>query len=365
MPHTILYASNETRSGSWYYRIYLPRKYLKERGFLIDTFESELPGFPYDSVIFFRLFKDFNPIKEYIDKERGKKLIGYDTDDLLINLERSNPASFELSKHAHTQKLIARYADFITVSTENLAQEMRNITEKPIYVLPNLIDSDGFAAKANDNKEIKICYAGGGSHYVELSDIVDILSDLNYYMKQQGMREIPYKLIIFGFASERDFTEVLLRGVRLPGKYPEIKYACQNLLNKLPKMNYEYIPFVDVLQYQKTLDEIKPDIGICYLKDSRFNRSKSSIKYYEYVHAGAVALSSDMPVYNHLPGPVAHKNRITEWTKLLYELMNSAGTRHDFWQKQAEYVLQNATWQSKGNIWADTYDKILCKNYTI
>lgn len=218
-------------------------------------------------------------------KEDGIKIV-YDMDDAVSLIDETNPFYYAVKKDAGSSLLILKYADHITVSTKVMADLLRTKTDKPITVIPNCFIKEEWTFERPSREGIRIGFAGSCTHIPDLIKIIPIIKTLQ--------SKYNVKFLIMGFGKTtyeewyRDFTY----------SSTEIAIAeMEKLNNLLLGITYEWVPYVDYVNYPATLTNMSLDIGLCPLTDTPFNRARSACKAMEYTLSGALALASDLPPY--------------------------------------------------------------------
>lgn len=216
-------------------------------------------------------------------------------DDNLFEIDPDNAQAYE----AYTPQMLERLAtsiivsDALTVTTPYLAAELVELNAN-IFVLPNYLPKTllAKAAPSNDGK-VRIGWAGGSSHLLDLMRIVD---PVNAFMAQNESAE----LIIYG----QNFTKL---------------FDTQNMTHK---------PWIkDQAGYMRGLHF---DIGIAPLKGSRFDNSKSHLKALEYAFRGIPCIASnEIPYQSFIDHGVTGflANTSEEWFYYLNLLANDASLR--------------------------------------
>lgn len=149
--------------------------------------------------------------------------------------------------------------------------ELRNYLEqfnKVVAVIPNAIDFDIFP-KVKDpkkGKEIRLGWSGGSSHFSDLQEVRESLMELmrvnpNLHFYIYG---VPFKGVIKDMPQDRVHT-----GGWVSPQAHGYRLACSDW-----------------------------DIGICPIRDTGFNRLKSSIKYYELSALGVCGVCRNIPPYS-------------------------------------------------------------------
>lgn len=244
-------------SGSKYWRLIDPFKYLQRRGFNTLVSEHGINSFEAE-------WADANVIQSCTDKqgiaylyqlqqETGRKLI-VECDDYL---ELNEDSPFKEDHDRFDAEFIIRrtmeVADVITTTTEYLADKLREINPN-VVVLPNYLDMERWKLPLlkNDTSKIRIGWAGSITHLKDMEMVVKPIHRI--YREHKNIQ-----LVIIGDPRVAE----LFRG--------------------LPVESMNGVPFDT---WPAKLHSLRLDIGLAPLQDNEFNRCKSNIKWLEYSIAG-------------------------------------------------------------------------------
>jgi len=256
-----------------------------------------------------------------------------DIDDNLLDIDEMNPARLRYhleSKPFKVAMKIIADVDILTVSTEHLKETYQMVRpNKPIVVLPNYIDPETYKyneKKVPDNKEkIVIGYQGSATHFADIFKTPFIWA---------------------------------LRKILL--KYPNVYFAC---IGSFFEDFYRYLPKDKLMplsgarhfpKWVKIWQSIPFDIGVAPLYPSAFNRSKSSIKYYEYSLRKIPGVYAFWEPYLKVvkegrTGFFAREEE--EWFAKLCWLIEDKKTRLRVANQAREHVLKNYTIQKHWKKW--------------
>lgn len=158
-------------------------------------------------------------------------------------------------------------ADLVTVTTEYLGNVMKDIGAKEIAVLDNAIDFKHWKKwNFKKHREIRIGWTGGATHYIDWYSIKDALK--NVFDKYKGTG-VDLKLVIQG--AKWDGT---LKGI-----------------------DYEFHDWIAFDGHPYKTASLDLDIAIIPLEDTKFNDSKSCIKWYEFSSLGIPSVVSNVLPY--------------------------------------------------------------------
>lgn len=309
-----------------------------------------------DTVVFNRHYDvDINTLRNLMTyaKMNGKKVI-YETDDLLEALNFSNPMYQQIQYHVAQVRMMASIADVCTTTGEEIQKELLKYNSN-VQILPNCVDPEKWTLRKGGNKKIKVGYAGGSSHSEDLLMILDVVKDLQ--------EEIDFEFTIFGLAPiawEKFIANLEKRHAQetqdKPNLNPAEWYAkTMELDKKLKEIKWKQEPFVPIEEYNQKLSELNFDIGLCPLVDTKFNRCKSAIKFYEYAMVGTACLASKIPPYE---GEVNYnaKNKHDKWKTKLRNLVQDEKLRDFITIEQREWVLKNRDIRSNIHLWEQAYN---------
>lgn len=170
-------------------------------------------------------------------------------------LWRDGENGFDISRNRHTlatYRDMAEMADAFTCTTPRVAEATSGDANlRRTFVSPNMVRFDHYPqiSIAKDPKRIDIMWQGGGAHYED------------WYPLRDAMGEITRK-------------------------YPEVHWTIWGVLYQwvaelIPPDRYTYEPWCDYREYKLRLVMKAPDINLAPLADTRFNRCRSAIKFYE------------------------------------------------------------------------------------
>lgn len=194
----------------------------------------------------------------------GKPVI-YDTDDNWVDPPPEYHPAYAYHSSVLVRNAVERYlskADLVTVSTPALAESISRFQER-ILVVPNTVDFEPPGVPGREGACVRIGYAGTRTHDGDFEVVVPALARLR---REFGKR---IALVFLGcLPPGLDASEVELWGF------------CE-----------------DYKSYLARLAGLGIHIALAPLRDNRFNRFKSNIKYLEYSLAGAAGVYSRSPAY--------------------------------------------------------------------
>lgn len=335
--------------ADWHWRVQRPFARLAEQGADVATCwlnEDERPTIsPYGRlVILQRVVKHGTPdeVAAWVEslRDAGTLAVVFEIDDDEISpacidwmrqaggLESVGIARLEAERLALVNTL--RACDAVTVSTEPLAEVVRQYTDRPVYVVPNAIDvawfRDRLAARPAWADHLTIGWAGGRRPDADIEPMAVAWGRIARHHPQ-------VRFVVAGWQPDCIYREVddIDRIVRLPWQ----------ALDDYPRA------------YQV-------DIGCTPLAMSDFNRCKSPIKAWEYGLAGAAVVASPT-VYGDCrrlidPGP----DSADAWTCILDTLVSDAYIRRgNGWYRA--HVEEHHALATSLHRWTDAYREIAAR----
>jgi glycosyltransferase involved in cell wall biosynthesis len=148
--------------------------------------------------------------------------------------------------------------------------ELRNYAlefNQSVAVIPNAIKPSLFPqVRADKSNEIRMLWAGGSSHYADLAEVSDALTEL--------MNVYPQLNFYF------------------------IGVPFEGIAKRMPQDRVHKFPWIEPHGHGYRLACMDADIGLCPLQDTVFNRAKSSVKYYEYSAVRMATVARNIPPYS-------------------------------------------------------------------
>ena len=302
---TTIFSNPDSPTSSAFIRILLPLQYVKTKKNI--------------TIVQRTAFDTLEDAKKFIEDNNNKLVV--DVDDAFFSMNESHP-EWELYKpKIAALEYVIKNADLVTVTNEFMKHGYSKIA-KMIAIVPNTIDAKlwkkpRFNLRRNTNNKLRIIYMGTATHEKDFLMVLPALEELA--KKRPG----SFELTIIGVA--RDIP-----------KYPWIKRIYQ------PKGKSVYPEFVRWFVKQGPFD-----VGICPLKDSKFNSAKSDIKILDYLAANIYPVASAVKPYQTDVQKYATtvKNTKAEWMEALSGVIDLKQSRPDGLKKNTslghDYVLKN------------------------
>jgi len=331
------------RNGCGTYRAHVPALSLEEKGhhnlFLFPenlTFSDphkELDNI--DVVIFQRVLEP--KIEKWLSvaKEYGVKTV-FEMDDDLFHVPRHNP-SFHFFDLTPIRRILKRHlteSDYIIASTAPLREEILRQTgrsPKEVFLCSNHLHPSIWslwnfsAVEKLKSDKIVIGWQGSFTH------------DTDFKMALPALKSLMKK-----------HSNVV---VRLFGGVP---FSIRGVLEG---HQFEWREFVPFEYYPVTLFRLNFDIGLAPITDSKFNRSKSNIKWLEYSALQIPCVASNVFPYaksisHGKTGFLATSQ--TEWEQCLEELIIDEAKR-----KSIAQAAFSVAWNKYGPTTSSAWEKVL------
>lgn len=322
-------------SGSAYWRMIDPAKYLRKKGLEVKIAENGITEeiCKWGDVFVLHNCIDMRGIALLYayQQEKGKKIVS-DWDDYII-ASKSNPhkKTHDLKKFPQISKQVLAISDLVTVTTEYLKEKYLKYN-KNVVVLQNSMDLERWdkPKKKNTSGFLRIGWAGSLTH---LKDIAMIEEPLKRILK-----EFPQtQLVIVGDMRFREMFEGYNKEVMLG-------------------VPFDYWP--------DKLNGLQLDIGLAPLVDNEFNRCKSNIKWQEYSIAKVPGIYSSI-VYEKTTSHIIFDGNIgmtadtkEQWYQSLKNLIVCSNLREDIADHAYSVVGMEFDLKKNINEWYDAYSKL-------
>jgi len=195
-----------------------------------------------------------------------------------------------------------------------------------MYVLPNSIDFELFKPfPKKDNKKLRIGWTASASHMVEI------------FMVKRIMRRILDKYKV---------TFVILGDI------------AREALNNLKDDEIELHPFVDLSVYPLKIASLNLDIGIAPLRDEKFNRCKSQLKWSEYSALKIPSVVSDLEPYYCVEDGVTGMRAKTEdeFVEKMGCLIENPALRSEIAENAYQKNYEDFNLETNIYLWVDCYE---------
>lgn len=284
-----------------------------------------------DFVLIQRVFPHWrDSFLKVIEEARSfQKPVLYEIDDLLIALPSDHPCVDWYRPVLEDCLLGMMAADRVVVSSE-LLRRIFSIFNHDIKLWPSFLPDNLWKlpteAKPSDGKHLRIGYMGGRTHVPDLDSIAPVLNRL---VDEWG-----------------DKIEFHFWGCK-PSKPIDGNVVVHYLEEK-----------IDYREFIATFSEARADIWLAPLQDSLFNRSKSSIKYWEYAAVGGVGVFSNLEPYqqvvrNKQNGFLASDHQ--DWYVILTTLITDTSLRSSIGAMVSRTLAENGRMSLHVREWEEIY----------
>ena len=221
-----------------------------------------------------------------------------------------------------------REVDMVTTTTGKLADYAKKYN-KNVKILPNCIDhSMWWKLNMRENKQLRVGWSGGVSHYEDWYAIRKPLNEL--------MREFDFKLIMvgshYGGLIEEDNKDRVEIHPWLPFKGHSYRMMCLGL-----------------------------DIAIVPLANLPFNKNKSPIKWFEMSAMGVPSVVSDISPYKEVIEEETALGYRTpkQFHKALKTLLTKSKLRKKMGYNARKWVEKNRDAKECATMWIDAYKELI------
>ncbi len=305
----------------------------------IDQSESLKIALNSDVVVFHRPDDEKKLQAAVLLKKLGKKIV-FDNDDTYKEVDNMKLGKMFKEKTEYLDRFID-IADLVTTTTEYLAKEYREISDK-VEVIPNCIDpNDWDTPLRNKGNKVRIGLFGSTTINGDCYPVKEALQEL----------------------SKRDNVTIVMFG--LPAKDLQtdlIKDFYKDDFNFWDKINIEWHPFVPAEDYYRTLNELRLDIALIPRKDNYFNRCKSNLKFLE---ASMLEIPCIAQGFEDGNSPYQGKDEKymvivkdnNKWLEEIDKLIKDKKLRVKIGKEAKKYVLKNYNIIKNAKNWLNIYKK--------
>lgn len=348
----VLFESGDGRTpfGASYIRLLRPLGH-PSNALRIDLSAGvELPGEAIDVVVVDRLWRQDLDSKGQADAqnalfselEHRRTPLIYALDDNLLDLnDEPGRASWPgVLQRTICRRFIQKGAGII-VSTPNLAKRIGKLNAN-IAVLPNQIDDTlfkriGHKAPLSGPKKLRFGYMGTFTH---LEDLLGIVQPIRKFISVNP--DIEFEIV--GVANSSDVLSVF-------GNLP-IR------ISHVPHESVEYPAFVKWMQ-----KEIDWDFAVAPLNDTRFNQSKSDVKFLDYSALGIPGIYSNVEAYKETVrdennGLLVDAN-YDDWSNALGRMAQDGEMRHRIARSCSDEVWDSRVLAKQAGNWVDAIEWFL------
>jgi glycosyltransferase involved in cell wall biosynthesis len=332
--------------GSSMWRAIQPSEELQRQGFVChwdynsaDGLASATARYGYDAIVLERLSwtpGQMGDARQFIDAfHRAGKAVFFACDDdawLAIDEHLTEEIDRERLERNKLSLYTMRLTDGVVVSTQRLATIVRTLTDKPVAVVPNLIDLAWFRA-----------------------------------VQAQAVRVVR-GLTIGWYGTKRQDSDLEPLGrawERIAARFPRVKFVIAGhvspvVAGRVPAERLTVIPYLPLDSYPLGLVNI--DIGCCSVADNRFNRAKSIIKALEYGARGRTAVVATPTLYREIvrPNDTGYlAETADEWEAALSRLIEDAALRRALARRLGREVERGYSLQAHATRWLGAWQYLL------
>ena len=261
-----------------------------------------------------------------------------DTDDPYFFAADGCAFDDKIAPHLELMRRLCGSAHLLTVTTAPLKQELSSMA-RAVAVIPNMIDLDNAPHRSRGEQRVRIGWCGGPTHADDLAMFLPAVAELQ--------RRHPVDFVVFGMF-DRNFDQTVMRARKVPAaqraRDPSLA-AFGRMADALEGIDFKHFPSVAYPEFPRALAELNFDIGVCPLLDTRFNRCRSAVKFYQYAAAGTVTVASNVASYQHECSLLADNTR-DSWVSVLEPLVMSEQLRGEALATQTAYVRNHRSWQA-------------------
>lgn len=313
----------------------------------IDTLiNDDNQMFDLDAILIQRNIIQPHNVQPLIDTCRDRNLpIIYEIDDNLLNVPPDKDRKGVYARTAPAIETLAAAATQVIVSTEPLAQQMRQFNDQ-VTVMPNLI-SESTWLKPIEAKELppqlldiapdtfKILYMGNSSHVEDLAMIKPVFESL--YGENLDVR-----LLVIG--GEPEVAE------NAPDWYTRLS---------IPQGYESYQQFVP--WFRQITNEC--DLAIAPLVANEFNQYKSPLKFLQYSAVGLPAIYSNCTPYQEVVtdgvNGILANNEPESWRKAISECMGDRDKLQLLAEEAQKKVFGQYLMSNLANSYVEIFEKAL------
>lgn len=203
----------------------------------------------------------------------------YDFDDLLWQPHKQSTFKPSPEYLSGIDRQV-RVASAITVSTLDMAQEVKSRYGRDSIVIPNLMGKQEFRPLRKRPEKMTILWAGSKTHRPDLEQIIPVVQQTHERYNWIFMGDVPVEI--------------------------------SSLVTRVSDVSFR--------NYLPTLYNLNADVGIAPLIDNRFNACKSNLKIMEYGALGMATVASDVGPYKNSRGAMVAEGDTDGWIRELRKL---------------------------------------------
>ncbi len=335
-----------SHDGSAMWRVYAPAAELQRQGYTVDWARNDddflalaAARYDYSCIMLDRLSwteAQLPMARAWIETfhRRNIGVLASFDDDAWTSIDEHLTEEIDRERLARNQASVSTLAlvDGVVVSTQRLATIARTLTDRPVVVVPNLIDLAWFRA-----------------------------------VQAKATRVVPPLTIGWAGAKRQDadLYEVAEAWRRVARRYERVRFVVQGyapppLVEAVPADRLTVLPFMPLDQYPTGLVNI--DIMCCSVANVRFNRAKSNIKVLEAGARGKTAVVATPTLYgsiirDHDTGYLAET--ADEWEAALSRLVEDGRLRRALARRLGREVENEYSLQRFAYRWLEAWDFLI------
>jgi glycosyltransferase involved in cell wall biosynthesis len=226
---------------------------------------------------------------------------------------------------------VLQLCDGVTVSSRRLATIVSSLTDVPVEIVPNAIDTRWFHQVLHGCRRVipplTIGWAGGSRYREDLEPVAEAWHNL-------------------------------------ARRYPDLTFVVQGhmaevLIDAVPPERCRRLPWLPLEEYPRAL--LNFDIGCASVAPKLFNTAKTPIKVWEYAMAGVPAVASPtlygQVVTDDEDGLLAET--AAEWESALARLIEDETLRKSLWRAQRRRVAEFHSLEHNWSLWPIAWSRIL------
>ena len=318
---------NPIPSGCGYYRVTLPTDQLAAHGWKITYQAGTPPPQAETAKIIVGQRLDRPDVLGLWRRMALKHKLVYELDDNIFRIDPINWIAYRVYHQQDVQDAVAHcaeVADMVTVTTEPLAQTMREYSDN-VVILPNFIPERMLTMQRPRNERLTIGWTGGASHG---NDVRVCAPAVRAFLDREGKE-----------------ARLHVQGTDFRGTFGHLNARHTDWADR-PQDYYQLLDF---------------DIGLAPLSGAEFNRSKSYIKALEYAALGIPVIATDMEPYRDfvidgVTGFLVTKEK--EWRDRLRMLASDTDLRETMGAKAREHAAAY-TMEKNWVLWDQAYRTLL------
>lgn len=268
----------------------------------------------------------------------GAKMV-LDLDDEPFDINKDHPQYDEIKSKSERVRRMIEISDHIVVSNPILKESLQEF-KKPITVIPNAIDPEIWKVKKKERTDgkVRIGWIGSSSHIADIPVV------------EGAVREILDKY---------DNVEFYFAGF-VVGDFGGDESYKGRVFNKEGTVNYQ--------QFPQFFADLGLDIAIAPLLDTKFNHSKTPIKWFEGAMLEIPMVLSGVTPYKEVvkankTGYLA--NSKSQWVKYLSWLIESPEKRKEIGKAAKKEVLAHHTIDKQLPKYEKLFNSLTKKDITV